>query len=224
MINTNIVIPTWVEVIDADFYNSLVRNVAYFNANNSIVSIIPIPPAVDPAAVWLGLFNSLVTQLGLWRTVDRGWTAMIYALMTVGFDLSAFSEAEVINYYGKITNTDLTNIDSDVALLMEQTKFKNIFNFQGLVQESKTWSDSHILNNNDSSVLASIVSKISGSAEYENTLVETLTQNMTFLLQSRALNKMLETDPSKQIYFDFIQALPLYLINTGGYPFPSQKP
>jgi hypothetical protein len=227
MITTNIVIPSWVEVLDKDFYNALNRNITFFNNNNTIISIPPIPPATepeDPAVVWLALFNTLVAELQQWRVTDRGWRPMIYALTTMGFDLSAFSEADLINYNGRVAYGDISKIDSEVTDLMEQSKFTNIFNFQGLVNESKSWPDSYILNNNDSSVLASIVSRIDGSAAYENSLIDTLTENMTELLQTRALNRMLENDPSREVYFDYIQSLPLYLINTRGYKFPDKKP
>jgi hypothetical protein len=227
MITTNIVIPSWVEVLDKGFYDTLNRNIVFFNNNNTIISIPPIPPATeppDPAVVWLSQFNLLVSALQNWRVADRGWRSMIYALTTMGFDLSAFSEAELINYNGRVAYGDISKIDSEVANLMEDSKFTNIFNFQGLIPASRTWPDSYILNNNDVSVLASIVASIIGSVDYENGLIDSLMENMTELMQARALNRMLEKDPSREVYFDYIQALPLYLINTRGYKFPQTKP
>lgn len=226
MITTNIVIPTWLSVVDEGFYNALVRNVSYFNQNNNIISNPPIPPDTtpDPAEVWLGLFTSLVDQLENWRTTDRGWRAMIYALTTMGFDLSAVAEAELINNNGRVNFDNLSMIDTEIVNLMNESKFTNIFNFQGLVEESKNWPDSYILNGNNYSNLTYIVAKIAGSPAFENLKLDEITHNMTHLLQVRALNKMLENDPSKQVYFDYIGALPLYLIDTAGYTFPSTKP
>ena len=166
----------------------------------------------------------MIANLTAWRTTDRDWNNIIYVLVTLGFDISGFTEVQDPRIDGSIDITNTTDIPSDIFDLMEQSKYPNIYNFQGLVQESYSWGPDYILNGNNISNLNNIVSKIGGSVTYEIETVDSITHEMTHLLQMRALDRMLQTEPSKSIYFDYMKSLPLYLTNTGNYSLPSTKP
>lgn len=211
----NIVIPDWLSIVDEEFYNTLVRNIEYFNKNNSV--------DVLTQMAWETAFADLEAAFTTWKTTNRNWSLMIYIYTALGFSSSVFNMVNLIDTEGAVNVKTVPDLPTKFSTVMEDLRFPNIFNFNGAIPASRSWPDSYIWNGGNIANLTALVLQIQGSVAYENATIDTVTHRAIRVLQQDTFDKMIIEDPSKTIYFDYLLAGPMYVLNSEDYQFPELK-
>lgn len=182
-------IPAWLGSVSPELYKKLVQNFDTIKLKASVL------PAEETN--WNTKMSLLVSSLESWKAANRKQEFLEFTGITVSF----------VNF------CKLKGLEKTYATLLNQIKYENIFNFQGLDTLCLSWNTNYLLTYSN---LVTVVDKVSGSRAAELATMTSLKNQMIDIIQVDSFQSMISSEIGKPVFFDHMHFDKAQYLNLGG--------